>query len=315
MPLSLRTFFRPLWLLALLAATAGPVCAEAASGPKASSAPSISRSAPEPRPAIWLLADEDTKIYLFGTVHVLPPGFRWRSPAVDRIIADADELVLETYEEPGKAEYRDAHDGFLLRTPVPILERVPSERRAALKAAIGATRVPIVYFDRLQTWAAGMMLGMAQLLGSYGADGPGEAPGVEVVLEQSFRAAGKPISSVEDPAVVVASLNALPAKVQMGLLLDTIDPGKDFDGASADEDRLWASGQVEAIGAALLKEFPPSLFEPLLTRRNRAWSEWLARRLEKPGIVLFAVGAGHLAGKQSVQAMLSGRGLTVTRLD
>ena len=28
----------------------------------------------EPRPAIWLLADEDTSIYLFGTVHVLHPG-------------------------------------------------------------------------------------------------------------------------------------------------------------------------------------------------------------------------------------------------
>jgi uncharacterized protein YbaP (TraB family) len=35
-------------------------------------------------------------IYLLGTVHVLPEGFRWRSARIDAIAAEADELVLET---------------------------------------------------------------------------------------------------------------------------------------------------------------------------------------------------------------------------
>src|SRR5688572_26648925 len=55
----------------------------------------------EPDPAVWLLQDEDTRIYLLGTVHVLPEGFRWRSPRIDGIVAEADELILEsTDEEP-----------------------------------------------------------------------------------------------------------------------------------------------------------------------------------------------------------------------
>lgn len=322
MRLSLRFFFSVLALLAAAAPISSPASAgsEADSPAKASGQsrkPSAARAAaaPAPRPAIWLLADEDTRIYLFGTVHVLPPGFRWRSPALDRIVAEADELVVETYDAPGKAEHVEARNAFLLPAPVPILARVPSERRAALKEAIRETGVPIVHFDRMRTWAAGMALGLAQLLGSYGADDADQAPGVEDVLEKDFRAAGKPISSVEDPADVVASLNALPEKVQVALLLDAIGPGKPVAGSSAMEDRLWARGDVEGLASDVMKDFPPALFDPLLRRRNRAWSAWLAERLERPGTILFAVGAGHLAGRESVQRMLAERGLIVRRVN
>ena len=50
----------------------------------------------EPSPALWRLADEDTTIYMFGTIHVLPQGFRWRSAQFDAVLAEADTLVLET---------------------------------------------------------------------------------------------------------------------------------------------------------------------------------------------------------------------------
>ena len=47
-------------------------------------------------PALWKLADEDTTIYLFGTIHLLPENFAWRTPALDQAIAASDSLVLET---------------------------------------------------------------------------------------------------------------------------------------------------------------------------------------------------------------------------
>jgi uncharacterized protein len=321
MRLNLLAFLRPAWLLPLLAMAAAPAPASAKPAPAKVDAVDKHRSAAKPvspHPAIWLLADEDTKIYLFGTVHVLPPGFQWRSPAIDRIIAEADELVEETYEEPGKDSHPEAHMAMMLAEPSPILARVPPDRRAALKAAIASSRIPISYYDRMQTWAAGMALGMAQLLGSYGTEDSGDAPGVEDVMEVEFRAAGKPISSVEDPGAVVASLNALPAEVQLSLLLDTIsapEPGKYRQESETDDDLLWATGRVDALAASFRKDFPPALLDPLLRRRNEAWSVWLAERLKKPGTILFAVGAAHLAGGDSVQNMLARRGLTVTRIE
>ena len=53
----------------------------------------------DPSPALWKISDDDTVIHLFGTFHVLPEGFRWRTAKLDEIIANADEVVFETSED------------------------------------------------------------------------------------------------------------------------------------------------------------------------------------------------------------------------
>ena len=58
----------------------------------------------------------------------------------------------------------------------------------------------------------------------------------------------------------------------------------------------------------------PVLYERLLTSRNANWAEWIERRLAQPGTVFVAVGAGHLAGRGSVQDQLERRGVKVTRV-
>jgi uncharacterized protein YbaP (TraB family) len=58
----------------------------------------------------------------------------------------------------------------------------------------------------------------------------------------------------------------------------------------------------------------PELRDALLVSRNVRWAQWLDDRLDRPGTILVAVGAGHLAGDESVQAMLRKRGLKVRRV-
>ena len=49
--------------------------------------------------------------------------------------------------------------------------------------------------------------------------------------------------------------------------------------------------------------------------RNARWADWIRARLRTPGTVFVAVGAGHLAGKDSVLAQLGERGIYSTRLN
>jgi uncharacterized protein len=311
--------FSRLWLLPLAAlaaapASAAPVAKNSANKEAPAPAPQV-----EPRPALWLLADEDTKIYMFGTIHVLPPGFRWRSAALDKAVGEAAELVVETYEAPGAETESDGLDGFFARNAPPILERVPKKKRKTLKAAIDASGVPLPVFDKMHSWAAAMTLGIAQMLSEYGVEDPGQAPGVEDVLEETFRSAGKPILSVEDGDAVLASMSALPETVQTGLLLEAIAPPGPGDENSISTlgvgEAEWVAGRAEALDLENEAGFPPALFEVLVRRRNAAWTLWLEERLKKPWTLLFAVGAGHLAGRESVQAMLAKRGLRVKRID
>jgi uncharacterized protein YbaP (TraB family) len=268
-----------------------------------------------PRPAIWLLEDEDTKIYLFGTIHILPPGFKWRSAALDRVVDGADELVVETYDKPGEGMWDEAAMLFFTQEPSPILERVPAEKRDALRAAIAAGPVPIEGYDMMHTWAAAVTLGLASLLGEYGVEDAKDAPGVEDVLEEVFRKAGKPIGSVEDPIAVLSAMNALTPAVQSQLLLETIETLAAGKQISDGMDSAWAAGDAEKVVVGETDDLPPAVYDVLIRKRNAAWTSWLAQRLERPGTVLFAVGAGHLAGPDSVQKMLAARGLQARRID
>lgn len=287
-------------LAALLAAAAPAAAAEKA-----------------PRPALWLLADSDTKIYLFGTTHILPARLKWRSAALDRAIAEADELVMETADSAeGEAEFSEAELKPMLRaTPAPVLERVSQARRAPLRKLIAEAEMPIEVMDAFQDWAVAMLLTVSQIERHYKKSGD-KVTGAEEVLGRAFRKAGKRVSGIETGAEQMGFLAAVSAETQKAMLEDTIDElsAGNLDALEGD-DEAWARGDVEAIAASIEGSLPPEVYDVLLPQRNARWTEWLAKRLERPGTLLFAVGAGHLAGKDSVQRMLAARGLRARRID
>lgn len=61
-------------------------------------------------------------------------------------------------------------------------------------------------------------------------------------------------------------------------------------------------------------EATPELAKVLLIQRNANWAKWIKQRLDQPGTVFIAVGAGHLAGKGSVQDQLKALGVLSERV-
>ncbi|MDX1703532.1 MAG: TraB/GumN family protein, partial [Altererythrobacter ishigakiensis] len=77
----------------------------------------------------------------------------------------------------------------------------------------------------------------------------------------------------------------------------------------------WVEGDAHAL-ATLMNEglTDPALAESLLYKRNRNWADWIDTRLDEPGTVFIAVGAGHLAGDKSVQEYLKAREIETVRV-
>src|SRR5262245_28221685 len=46
-------------------------------------------------PALWKIAGPKANVYLFGSVHLLPPMVKWRTPQVERALEESKVLVLE----------------------------------------------------------------------------------------------------------------------------------------------------------------------------------------------------------------------------
>lgn len=288
----------------------------------------------KPNPAIWLLRDEDTRIYLFGTIHVLPEGFRWRSERFDGIVAEAEELVVETTDEDMGQEGADDIAAMLesLGERPRVSERLspengPKWRALGKRLGVGAER-----FDRMPPLLG--IFGIATML-DLQVTGADIDYGVETVLEAEFEIAGKPIRSIESATGVLESL----VSADDTALIEELDRDLSrWDGVSLEstlatyaeqggeaevelsplwQEHAWARGEEVELGDDVFGEtaFGRLINEILLEKRNRAWAGWLEDRLARPGTVLVAVGAAHLAGDSSVQVMLSERGLATERLD
>lgn len=262
-------------------------------------------------PALWVVKDKDTTIYLFGTVHVLKPNLLWFDEAVKTAFDSSDQMMIEMVEPP--APEMQAIFGTLAVDPNG--KKLRSKLNAAdlkiYEAALTKLGLPAVQLDALEPWAVAVMM---QVL-SVTKEGYDPASGAEAVLTAAAKKAGKPVTGFETAEYQLGIFDTLPEDKQIRFL---IDGSADLDKGKEQMDALvsnWASGNPEAL-AKLMNEGmeDPVLYKKLLTDRNANWAAWIKQRMAKPGTVFVAVGAGHLSGPTSVPALIKKKGLKAVRL-
>jgi uncharacterized protein YbaP (TraB family) len=278
-------------------------------------APAADARAPEPvRPALWAVSDADTTIYLFGTIHLLPDEFQWRTPRFDRAVAGSQQLVVETLidqKNPTRLMSALSALGYAKGLP-PLDQRVAPKLRPALATAVKKSGIPAQFFDQMKTWTAAFMLMGTQ----YKEMGLKGTAGVETVLRANFEGAGKPIGELETNVEQLGVFNTLPEEAQRLLLEGAIETPADSSKEFNSMLKAWSRGDVSAISRSFDQQLSasPALKDALMKRRNNNWSRWIEQRMAQPGAVMIAVGAGHLAGPDSVISNLKKDGYRVERL-
>ena len=229
------------------------------------------------------------------------------------MVREARELVLELDDAEMAAGGPEIIGTMQLARPVPLLQRVTADRRPALAGLLAALQIPAGSLDGLETWAVAVILGVGQMAREYGgaesdpATAAAALPGVEEVLTAEFRADGRPISGVETVADQLGAFRSMPPAVQQAMLDETVDGFARGEEAGDPDETDWINGNLDGI-AAEMEAMPPELYEALVTRRNRHFADWLAARLDRPGTVLFAIGAGTSPARSPSSRWLESRG-------
>lgn len=263
-------------------------------------------------PALWAIQDEDSTIYLFGTVHFLKPETQWRSDKVAKALAESQELVLEVTGVDDPAKVQPLLAAYGLDQTKPLSAKLDPKDRPKLAAAAKVVGLPPPALEPMKPWLAAMTLMVAPVVKA----GYDPQSGVEMVLTAEARAAGKPLDSLETVEQQLRFFADMPEATQIDLLEATLD---DLDQAEAQLDAMvkaWAAGDVEGLEKAFVEETRrdyPALYEVAVVNRNRAWADELKARLAGKGVSFVAVGAGHLVGPDSVQAELAKRGVRAER--
>lgn len=271
------------------------------------------RAANDADPALWVVKDKQTTIYLFGTIHVLKPGLTWFDEAVKSAFDKADEVKLEiVMPDPATMQGLVQATGVAPAGTPPLTQRLPEGKRAAFAKAVTDLGLPANALDRFKPWLAATQLSVAPLskLGYDSANGP------EEVITEAAKQAHKPLSGLETPQQQLGFFGSLSDKAQLQFLESTVDELPTLDKQMASMVDEWARGDPEALAREMNDELKssPEVAKVLLVDRNRNWAQWIKQRMTKPGTVFIAVGAGHLAGPDSVQAQLAKLGLKAERV-
>jgi uncharacterized protein YbaP (TraB family) len=242
-------------------------------------APSIVRATP----ALWVIRDADTTIYLFGTFHTLDGRTAWFDDEVRQAFNHSSELVLETVIP---ADLSGADEQVTEAPTEPGGER-------KMKPFIAQTKAVM---------SQGNAMGLSV------------ENGADAVLRRVAERAGKRVTGLErfedqlktlgnipapPPAAAAAAPSAPPIAVTINDLLGA-----------------WTKGDTGAFSTMLegFEAKSPVAYRMLIADRNARWGQWIVNRLDQPGAVFVAVGSGHLAGKDSVQQWLAAHGVATVRI-
>ena len=288
-------------LAAVLAAALGLAAAPALAAPR------------DADPALWVVRDADTTIYLFGTVHFLPKDLAWFDDGVADAFNASDELRMELLPVEDPASLAP----LILKLAVDpkgrtMSQRLSPEDHAAYVRALTELGLPTAPLEPLEPWFITVQASVVQ----YMKAGMDPKSGAEEVLTQAARKAGKTLTAFETPEQQFTMLDSTPEAEQLAGIRDIIYHREEGLALLSEMIDHWARGEPEETGRLMNEEMKatPETARILLTDRNARWAADLKARMDRPGVVFVAVGAGHLTGKGSVQDQLTRAGLKVERV-
>lgn len=262
-------------------------------------------------PALWKVRGNAGTAYFFGSIHVLPPETRWRTHAIDAAIRSSNAFVFEIPNDAqtqAKIQRLVAEQGQLpAGTTLPSI--LSPEARADFEADLTREHVPHAAVDGKRPWLADLFLVVQQMA----LENASLAHGVDTVLMEEAIRRRRDIRYLETVDTQIALMVPSDPKLE----LDEFEADlKEFRKRHDEFDAMiaaWSNGDLTTIDRLINGEFAahPEARKALLDDRNRAWAREIEGWLGEHKTFFITVGAGHLAGKNSLIELLRKDGLEV----
>lgn len=271
-------------------------------------APAVAKA----EPAMWVIKDADSTIYLIGTMHLLKHDAEWKAEKVKKTLHEAQELWLEIADFDNQAAVAPLIAKFGVDPQHPLSSKLNEAQRKKLQKITSSYKMPATTLEPLLPWLAAVVLTETPILNA----GYDPKSGVERILATQAKAEGQKILGFETAEQQMHLLADLSEEEQIAFLdssLDDLEKGLELLDQLA---KAWIDGDtdtIERISNDDIRKEAPTVYEKLLVRRNIAWAGKIEQMLKGSGVQLIAVGAAHLAGPDSLQSQLAKRGIKVER--
>ena len=260
-------------------------------------------------PALWRVAGPKGSVFLFGSFHLLPADVKWRTPAVERALNEAEVVVFES-------DFAAAQDPQALIAKYGLLppgQTLPSvlsgSTRAELERVATDLRIPAPSLAPLRPWLAALTLGV-QFAVSQGFD---PDKGVEQQVITWAKASGKSLTSLETNESQLRVFADLTREQEIALLTVTLRQVREMPKMLGEMLAAYRKGDLAVLERSLnvgLDDFPV-LRKRILKDRHEKWLPQIEKMIADGRTHMIVVGAAHLVGPDSIIAMLRAKGVKV----
>jgi len=277
----------------------------------------FARAADEPvipetaTPALWTIEKGGKTLYLFGSIHLLPPQTKWKREEIDRAREASQVFVFEApLDEGGQAMLKFVEEGGKLKNGETLKDVLAPELHAAMEKAAWKVQYPPKLLAPLRPWLAAVYLELYAYLKA----GFSSYYGVDHVIEQEAKEAKAEFAYFETVSEQLGYFAKLDRKTETAYLTATVKGVLDEPNLPYDLLNAWASGKTEDLARLVDDGFKdvPQLRAQLIVARNRKWLPRLRVMLASDKTHFVTVGVGHLVGRDSLIAMLRAKGYKVT---
>jgi hypothetical protein len=273
-------------------------------------------------PSLWAAKSNGSTVYLFGTVHLLPPELRWRDPAIDRALHDSDTLWLEIALPVTAAGSKTAMDPEALQRAQQLIASSgtsPTTKLSSLLTPDEWTQLTTYMaplhaspeaLEHLRPWLAVLQLSQAVTTKI----GWTNEAGADVVLNREALAQGKPVKGFETVEQQLRFFADMSPDVELALLRQSLTEISQGEARAREIATAWSAGNDTALTDLMITQMQtksPDLYRRLVVARNRAWVPQIEQMLKTPGVRFVAVGDAHLLGPEGVPALLKSDGVHV----
>lgn len=253
--------------------------------------------------------------YLFGTIHLIPEEAYFYPEGFEAAFAQARRVVFEIdLNEMGEL---GAMMGMLTSLMMKGGETIddlmtPAEYRE-VSAYFEDMGMPMFLLNRVKPMFLSML---AEVDMDPGALDSERMKSYEMELNDRALADGKKTGGLETMAFQLSLFDSIPYTDQARMLLDAVRGTQAESDAFQETLKLYSEQRVEDMATMIGEADQAShkegnMEQVLLINRNRNWIPVMHRMMQLES-VLFAVGAGHLAGAEGVIRLLQREGYTVT---
>jgi uncharacterized protein YbaP (TraB family) len=277
----------------------------------------FARAAEEPvipetaTPALWKVEKGGKTLYLFGSIHLLPPQTKWKREEIDRAIGASQVFVFEApLDEGGQAMLKFVEEGGKLKGGETLKDVLAPDLHTDMEKAAWQVQYPPKLLAPLRPWLAAVYLELYAYLKA----GFSSYYGVDHVIEQEAKAAKAEFAYFETVSEQLGYFAKLERKTETAYLKATVKGVLDEPNLPYDLLNAWASGKTEDLARLVDDGFKdvPQLRTQLIVARNRKWLPQLRVMLASDKTHFVTVGVGHLVGRDSLVAMLRAKGYKVT---